>query len=296
MTRIPPWALLTLQPEVIRELVRAALAEDVGERDVTTEATVPAEARASAAFVAKQDLVVAGLAGSAPATMLKPRIKVGESLAGRVVAEGAAIIGPLDALIGMAPEHLAADRALGYTHFMGLPLRFGERLIRALTFRARRPFSRRDQDVAEAFAGQAAVAIEHARLYREASQQAERMRALAEAIGEARLQAYAAWTIGRVHTVMGDAELAIEACRRAVELAADGRLPDAGDDGAVLRELGHAGAPSTTTKLGIENPPGPGSKPTATAMSMATSSGSHPRRRPGTRTPGWSANSTHTIT
>src|SRR6266536_2441883 len=126
------------------------------------------------------ELVVAGLAGSAPATMLKPRIKVGESLAGRVVAEGLAIIGPLDTLFGMAPEHLAADRTLGYTHFMGLPLRFGERIIGALTFRARRAFSRRDQEVAEAFAGQAAVAIEHARLYREASQQAERMRALAE--------------------------------------------------------------------------------------------------------------------
>ncbi|HWM76263.1 MAG TPA: GAF domain-containing protein, partial [Methylomirabilota bacterium] len=126
------------------------------------------------------ELVVAGLAGSAPATMLKARIKVGESLAGRVVAEGIAIIGPLDTLFGMAPEHLAADRILGYTHYMGLPLRFGERIIGALTFRARRAFSRRDQDVAEAFAGQAAVAIEHARLYREASQQADRMRALAE--------------------------------------------------------------------------------------------------------------------
>jgi nicotinate-nucleotide pyrophosphorylase (carboxylating) len=61
VTRPAPWALLTLEPEAIRNLVRAALAEDVGERDVTTEATVPAEARASASFVAKQDLVVAGL-------------------------------------------------------------------------------------------------------------------------------------------------------------------------------------------------------------------------------------------
>ena len=126
------------------------------------------------------ELVVAGLAGFAPSTMLKPRIKVGESLAGRVVGEGRAIIGHLDALPPMAPEHLAADRRLGYTHFMGLPLRFGERIIGSLTFRARRPFSSRDQEVAEAFAGQAAVAIEHARLYREAAQQAERMRALAE--------------------------------------------------------------------------------------------------------------------
>jgi GAF domain-containing protein/ActR/RegA family two-component response regulator/anti-sigma regulatory factor (Ser/Thr protein kinase) len=126
------------------------------------------------------ELVVAGLAGSVPETMLRPRIRVGESLAGKVVAEGRAIIGRLDTFPEMAPEHLAADRRLGYTHFMGLPLRFGERIIGALTLRARRVFSRRDQEVAEAFAGQAAVAIEHARLYREAAQQAERMRALAE--------------------------------------------------------------------------------------------------------------------
>ena len=125
------------------------------------------------------ELVVAGLAGSAPSTMLRPRIKVGESLAGRVVAEGRAIVGHLDTLPDLMPEHLAADRRLGYTHFMGLPLRVGERIIGVLTFRARRSFSRRDQEVAEAFAGQAAVAIEHARLYREAAQQAERLRSLA---------------------------------------------------------------------------------------------------------------------
>jgi tetratricopeptide (TPR) repeat protein len=47
----------------------------------------------------------------------------------------------------------------------------------------------------------------------------DRMRALGEVI--ARLQPNAAWTIGRVHTIMGDADLAIAACRRAVELAAD---------------------------------------------------------------------------
>ena len=61
MTRVPPWALVTVQPEVLRDLVKAALAEDVGEGDVTTEATVSAEQRASAVFVAKQALVIAGL-------------------------------------------------------------------------------------------------------------------------------------------------------------------------------------------------------------------------------------------
>ena len=124
------------------------------------------------------DLVVAGLAGSAPSTMIRPRVKVGESLSGRVVSEGRPIVGALDDLSGLMPEHLAADRRLGYTHFMGLPLRVGERIIGVLTFRARHAFSGRDQDVAEAFAGQAAVAIEHARLYREAAQQAERLRSL----------------------------------------------------------------------------------------------------------------------
>ncbi len=124
------------------------------------------------------ELVVAGLAGSAPASMLRPRVKVGESLSGKVVAEGRAIVGHLDSLPDLLPEHMAADRRLGYTHFMGLPLRVGERIIGVLAFRARRAFSRRDQEVAEAFAGQAAVAIEHARLYREAAQQAERLRSL----------------------------------------------------------------------------------------------------------------------
>ncbi len=71
----------------------------------------------------------------------------------------------------------------------------------------------------------------------------DRMRALGEAIGEARLQADAAWTIGRVHTIMGEADLAIAACRRAVELAADpvAQASATGWLGAAYIEGGHAG-------------------------------------------------------
>lgn len=47
-------------PDVVR-LVRAALDEDIGARDVTAEATVPASARARGTLFAKQDLVLAGL-------------------------------------------------------------------------------------------------------------------------------------------------------------------------------------------------------------------------------------------
>jgi nicotinate-nucleotide pyrophosphorylase (carboxylating) len=44
----------------VRQVVGAALEEDIGRRDVTTEASVPSEARARGTLVAKQDLVLAG--------------------------------------------------------------------------------------------------------------------------------------------------------------------------------------------------------------------------------------------
>ena len=50
-----------LPPGLVRRIVRDALDEDVGERDATTEATVPETALARGVFLAKQDFVVAGL-------------------------------------------------------------------------------------------------------------------------------------------------------------------------------------------------------------------------------------------
>jgi nicotinate-nucleotide pyrophosphorylase (carboxylating) len=46
----------------IEELVAGALAEDVGAGDITSEATVPEDARARARIVQKQPGVVYGLA------------------------------------------------------------------------------------------------------------------------------------------------------------------------------------------------------------------------------------------
>ncbi|HJR04151.1 MAG TPA: GAF domain-containing protein, partial [Methylomirabilota bacterium] len=125
------------------------------------------------------DLVVAGLAGSAAQSMLRARIKVGESLTGKVLATGQALMCEL-AASGMLAEHLAADQELGYTHYLGVPLLVGERAIGVLTFRGRRAFTAREQELGETFAGQAAIAIDHSRLYREASEQADRMRVVAE--------------------------------------------------------------------------------------------------------------------
>ncbi|MGH7315305.1 MAG: GAF domain-containing protein, partial [Candidatus Rokuibacteriota bacterium] len=125
------------------------------------------------------DLVVAGLHGTAAQTMIRPRLKMGESLSGKVLASGQALMCELEAG-DLVAEHLAADRRLGYTHYLGVPLLVGERAIGVLTFRGRRAFTAREQELAETFAGQAAIAIDHSRLYREASKQAERMRVVAE--------------------------------------------------------------------------------------------------------------------
>jgi nicotinate-nucleotide pyrophosphorylase (carboxylating) len=50
-----------LDPATYREIVRRALAEDLGPGDITTEATVDARQRARGVFVVKADCVLAGL-------------------------------------------------------------------------------------------------------------------------------------------------------------------------------------------------------------------------------------------
>jgi nicotinate-nucleotide pyrophosphorylase (carboxylating) len=50
-----------LDPALYREIVRRALAEDLGWGDVTTEAVVPTELRARGIILAKCSCVIAGL-------------------------------------------------------------------------------------------------------------------------------------------------------------------------------------------------------------------------------------------
>ena len=129
-----------------------------------------------------EDLVLAGLAGTAAQTMTRPRIRVGESLSGRVVATGRTLMCEIQSVPDVAPENVDADRRLGYTMFLGVPLRVGARTIGALAFRARRAFTARDAEIAEAFADQAAIAIDHARLYSETARRLEQTGALLEVV------------------------------------------------------------------------------------------------------------------
>jgi tetratricopeptide (TPR) repeat protein len=70
----------------------------------------------------------------------------------------------------------------------------------------------------------------------------ERLRELGESMGERRLQAYAAWTAGRIHTVMGEAQAAIAETGRGLALAADpvARATSRGYLGAAYLEAGDA--------------------------------------------------------
>jgi nicotinate-nucleotide pyrophosphorylase (carboxylating) len=84
-----------MDPALYREVVRRALAEDLGWGDVTTDAVVPADARARGQFLSKCDCVIAGLDVAAEAfTQLDPgcafdrKYKDGDRCrAGDIVAE-----------------------------------------------------------------------------------------------------------------------------------------------------------------------------------------------------------------
>jgi GAF domain-containing protein len=110
------------------------------------------------------ELVLAGSAGTGREVNARTRIRLGESLSGRVLAAGHTMEFAIEEMAAvMIPEHLAADRRFGYTTLLGVPLRSGDRITGVLTLRARRPFDARERELAEAFAAQAAVALEHAR-------------------------------------------------------------------------------------------------------------------------------------
>jgi nicotinate-nucleotide pyrophosphorylase (carboxylating) len=97
-----------LDPALYREIVRRALAEDLGWGDVTTDATVPSDLRARGVILAKCDCVIAGLDVAAeafrqldPGCSMRVRRGDGERCAsGDVVAE----------LHGLAASMLTAER------------------------------------------------------------------------------------------------------------------------------------------------------------------------------------------
>jgi len=122
------------------------------------------------------DLVLAGAYGASADAMSTPRLKMGESLSGVVAASGEPLVvwNPADDP-RLTPAHREAYRR--YRAFLGVPLTVGARVLGVLSIRTRREhgFSLEDLHIVGAFAAQAAIALENARLYRQTKERAEKL-------------------------------------------------------------------------------------------------------------------------
>jgi len=127
------------------------------------------------------DLVLAAAYGDAREAMPTPRIKIGESFTGIVAATGQPLVVSDPANDPrLTAAHREAYRRGGYRTFLGVPLKLGEQVLGVLSIRTCRPagFSSEDLSIATAFAAQAAIALENARLYRQAEARAEKLKTL----------------------------------------------------------------------------------------------------------------------
>jgi signal transduction histidine kinase/ActR/RegA family two-component response regulator len=127
------------------------------------------------------DLVLMGVWGDARTAMPTPRIKIGESLTGIVVATGEPLLVSDPANDPrLTPAHREAYRRGGYRAFLGVPLKLGDHVLGALSIRILREqgFSAEDVSIATAFAAQAAIALENARLHRQTEARAEKLKTL----------------------------------------------------------------------------------------------------------------------
>ncbi|MFQ5847933.1 MAG: PAS domain S-box protein, partial [Candidatus Methylomirabilales bacterium] len=126
-------------------------------------------------------LVIRGRYGLAHHVMLNPAIRMGESLTGLVAQQARPIAVPnLQEDHLYLPEHKAAAVAHGVVAYLGVPLRYRERIIGALNVygKERRTFHQGEVDLLQAFADQAAIALEHAHLFEEAKEKATKLQAL----------------------------------------------------------------------------------------------------------------------
>jgi signal transduction histidine kinase/ActR/RegA family two-component response regulator len=112
------------------------------------------------------ELVVAGTLDGTR-MQVKPRIKIGESLAGRVASTGRALLlrDPANHP-DLDPEHAATTRRLGYRGLLTVPAKIGDRVVGVLSFLTTREegFSAEDMAIATAFASHTAIALENSRL------------------------------------------------------------------------------------------------------------------------------------
>ena len=225
--------------EVSRHVAAAHDAEAVLTRIVDEATRLLRADGAGLRFRDGDDLVIGARTESVVGVMAVARLGIGEGLSGAVTVSGEAV----------TVEDLAADtrypaahkrRALeqGFRGFIGVPLRTQDRVIGNLNVytRAPRRFGSDEVAVLLAFADQASVAVEKARLFRES----EEGRQLLERLYQAGLAMQASWErddrleafVKAVHDVLGFDRV------RVLLLAPGGGHLE------LVRELGESGEPA----------------------------------------------------
>jgi PAS domain S-box-containing protein len=138
------------------------------------------------------DLVVGARTESAAGVMARPRLKVGESLSGVVVAAGAPlVVEDLAEDTRHDPAHKRVALEQGFRGFVGVPLRAHGRAVGTLNVftKGARHFLPDEVALLSALADQASLAIDKARLLREA----EEGRALLERLSRAAMAMQSSW-------------------------------------------------------------------------------------------------------
>jgi PAS domain S-box-containing protein len=138
------------------------------------------------------DLVVGARTESAAGVMARPRLKVGESLSGLVVASGEPIVvEDLAEDTRHDPAHKRVALEQSFRGFVGVPLRAHGRAVGTLNVftKGARHFLPDEVALLSALADQASLAIEKARLLREA----EEGRALLERLSHAAIAMQSSW-------------------------------------------------------------------------------------------------------
>jgi signal transduction histidine kinase len=129
------------------------------------------------------ELVRVATYGPEGSVMARERLGLGESLSGRVAASGQPLIlaGPEGDPTG-DPVYRARAEQHGFRSWLGVPLRDRERVVGVLVMQSRteRRFGPTDVRLLEAFAGQAAVAIENARLFEHERERRRQLEAVRE--------------------------------------------------------------------------------------------------------------------
>src|SRR5688572_2599729 len=134
-------------------------------------------------LVEGDELIRVATYGPEGAVMARERLRLGESLSGRVATYGRpVIVDEPDAEPSHDPVYRAMAERHGFRSWLGVPLRDQDRVIGVLVMQSRSEgrFGPADVRLLEAFAGQAAVAIENAQLFEREHERRRQLEAVRE--------------------------------------------------------------------------------------------------------------------